>query len=180
MRETWVQSLGWEEGMATHSSILAWRSLEGYTPWSCKELEKTERLNTQHILIFDFLTILFIGVQLFYPAMSVSAVQQSESAMCIHIFGVSLVALMVKNLPAMEETQVQSLGWEDPLEKGMAIHSSILAWRISRTEEPGGLRGPVYGVAKSWRWLSNKHFYFSYINCLFWISFPFGSPPSTE
>ena len=42
----------------------------------------------------------------------------------------SLVAQMVKNLPAMQETQVQSLGWEDPLEKGMATHSSIPAWRI--------------------------------------------------
>ena len=47
---------------------------------------------------------------------------------------------MVKNLPAMQETQVQSLGWEDSLEKGMAIHSSILAWRIPWTEEPGGLQ----------------------------------------
>ena len=47
---------------------------------------------------------------------------------------------MVKNLPAMQETQVQSLGWEDPLEKSMAIHSSILAWRIPWTEEPGGLQ----------------------------------------
>ena len=45
---------------------------------------------------------------------------------------------MVKNLPAMQETQVQSLGWKDPLEKEMAIHSSILAWRISWTEEAGG------------------------------------------
>ena len=43
---------------------------------------------------------------------------------------VSLVAQMVKNLPAMRETWVQSLGWEDPLEEGMAIHSSILTWRI--------------------------------------------------
>ena len=51
----------------------------------------------------------------------------------------SLVAQMVKNLPAMQETQVQSLGWEDPLEKGMTTHSSILAWRIPETEEPGGL-----------------------------------------
>ena len=51
----------------------------------------------------------------------------------------SLVAQMVKNLPAIQETQVQSLGWEDPLEKGMATHSSILAWRISWTKEPGGL-----------------------------------------
>ena len=50
----------------------------------------------------------------------------------------SLVAQMVKNLPARWETQVQSLGQEDPLEKGMATHCSILAWRILRTEEPAG------------------------------------------
>ena len=52
----------------------------------------------------------------------------------------SLVAQMVKNLPAMQETWVQSLGWGDPLEKGMSTHSSILVWRIPRTEEPGGLQ----------------------------------------
>ena len=48
----------------------------------------------------------------------------------------SVVAQVVKNPPAVQETRVQSLGWEDPLEKGMAIHSSILAWRIRWTEEP--------------------------------------------
>ena len=47
---------------------------------------------------------------------------------------------MVKNLPAMQETSVQYLGWEDPLEEGMAGHSSILAWRIPWTEEPGWLQ----------------------------------------
>ena len=52
----------------------------------------------------------------------------------------SLVAQPVKNLPAMQETWVQPLGWEDPLEKGMATHSSTLACRISWTEEPGGLQ----------------------------------------
>jgi len=52
----------------------------------------------------------------------------------------SLVAQMVKNLPAMWETWVRSLGREDPLERGMATHSSILAWRIPWTEEPGGLQ----------------------------------------
>ena len=52
----------------------------------------------------------------------------------------SLVAQLVKNLPAVQETQVQSLGWEDPLEKEMAPHSSFLAWKISWTEEPGGLQ----------------------------------------
>ena len=49
------------------------------------------------------------------------------------------VAQMVKNLSEMQETWVQSLGWEDPLEEGMATHSSILAWRAPWTEEPGGL-----------------------------------------
>ena len=50
------------------------------------------------------------------------------------------MAQMVKNLPAIQETQVQSLDWEDPLEKEMATHSSILAGRILWTEEPGGLQ----------------------------------------
>ena len=52
----------------------------------------------------------------------------------------SLVAQLVKNLPAVQETQVRSPGWEDPLEKEMVTHSSMLAWKISRTEEPGGLQ----------------------------------------
>ena len=50
----------------------------------------------------------------------------------------SLVAQMLKNQSAMQDTQVQSLSWEDPLEKGMATHFSILAWRIPWTEEPSG------------------------------------------
>ena len=52
----------------------------------------------------------------------------------------SLVAKLVRNLPAMQETQVRSLGREDPLEKEMATHSSILAWRIPWAEEPGRLQ----------------------------------------
>ena len=52
----------------------------------------------------------------------------------------SLVAQMVKNLPAMREIWIQSLGWKDPLKKEMATHSSILSWRILWTEEPGGLQ----------------------------------------
>ena len=50
------------------------------------------------------------------------------------------MAQVVKNLPAMQETKVRSLGWEDPLEKGLDTHSSILAWRIPWTEEPGRLQ----------------------------------------
>ena len=61
---------------------------------------------------------------------------------------------MVKAPPAMLETWVQSLGWEDPLEEGMATHSSILAWRIPWTEEPGGLQST--GVTKSQTRLSDK------------------------
>ena len=52
----------------------------------------------------------------------------------------SLVAQTVKNLPAMQQTWVQSLGWEDPQEKGMTTHFSILAWRCPCTEEPSGLQ----------------------------------------
>ena len=57
-----------------------------------------------------------------------------------HHFGASLVAQMVKNPPTMQETWVQSLVWEDTLEKGMATHSSILAWKVPRTEELCGLQ----------------------------------------
>ena len=57
--------------------------------------------------------------------------------------GVSLVAQMVSNLPSMQDTWIQSLGQEDPLEKGMATCSSVLAWRIPWIEEPGGLQSRV-------------------------------------
>ena len=84
------------------------RSLVGYSPWGCKELDMTEQLH------FHFLK--------------------------------SQVALVIKNpLPVQErkELRVPSLGQEDPLEEGMVTHSSILAWRIPRTEEPGGLQSMV-------------------------------------
>ena len=64
-----------------------------------------------------------------------------------------LVAQLVKNLPAVRETWVQSLGWEDLLEKEMATHSSILAWEIPWTEEPGGLQS--MGSQKSRTQLNN-------------------------
>ena len=62
------------------------------------------------------------------------------------LFGASLVAQVVENLPAVQETPVQSWGWEDPLGKGMTLHSSILSWRIPWTEEPDGLQS-----VGSWR-----------------------------
>ena len=107
VQETLVHSLGWEnpleKGVATHSSILAWRI-------PCTEEPES----------YDW---------------------------------TSLVAQMVKNLPAMGETWVRSLGWEDLLEKGKATHSSILVWRILWTEEPGRLQ--FHGVAKSQTQLSD-------------------------
>ena len=66
----------------------------------------------------------------------------------------SLVAQMVKNLPAMQETWVRSLGWKDPLEEGMAIHSSILAWRILM--DRGAWQAIVHEVTNSQTRLNNK------------------------
>ena len=83
-----------------------------YSPWCRKESDTTEQLS-------PYFT-------------------SSEYSWLIS-FGTSLVAQMVKRLPAMLETQVRSLSREDPLEKEMATHSSILAWRIPWTEEPGRL-----------------------------------------
>ena len=67
--------------------------------------------------------------------------------------GVSLLAQMVKNLPAMQDTQAQSLVWEDPLEKEMATHSSMLAYRIPWTEEPGGLQSTGSQMLDMTEWL---------------------------
>ena len=87
-------------------------SLVCCSPWVCKELDMTERLNWTELMLYV--------VRIFILAF--------------------LVAQMVKNLPTVQETWVQSLGREDPLEKGLATHSSILAWRIPWTEEPGRLQ----------------------------------------
>ena len=70
------------------------------------------------------------------------------------MYRASLVAQLVKNLPAVWETWVQTLVWEDPLEEEMATHSSILAWRIQETEEPNGLQS--MGL-QSQTWLSIAH-----------------------
>ena len=72
---------------------------------------------------------------------------------------ITLVAQRLKCLPSMQETLVQSLGWEDPLEKEMATHSSILTWRIPWTEEPGGLQSTGHKELDTTEWL---HFHFHY------------------
>ena len=101
--------------MATHCSILAWK-----ITW----MEKPGRLKS-------------MGLQ------RVTATQLSDWHFHFHLpkKGASLVAQTVKNPPAVQEMQVQSVGREDPLEKEVATHSYILAWEISWTEPPGGLQG---------------------------------------
>ena len=74
------------------------------------------------------------------PHLTKLLLQELNKSKSIVITWAFLVTQMVKNLPVMQETQVRSLGWEDPLENTMAIHSSILAWRIPWTGEPGGLQ----------------------------------------
>ena len=87
-------------------------------------------------------------------SLSLPILNQSKHLPNIHIivspspFWASLMAQMVKNPPAMQETWVQSLGWEDPLEEGMATHCSVLAWRTPM--DRGAWRAAVHGVAKSW------------------------------
>ena len=69
----------------------------------------------------------------------------------IHLGWRLVICQMVQNLPAIQETRVRSLGWEGPLEEGMATHSSILVWRIPRTEEPGGLQSTgLQRVGQDW------------------------------
>ena len=72
-----------------------------------------------------------------------------------HLWPLTLVAQMVKNLPAVQETRVQSLDGEDPPEKGMATHSRILAWRIPWTEEPGGLQSRGHKKWDTTEWLTH-------------------------
>ena len=88
------------------------------------------------------------------------------------------LAQMVKNLPAVQETWVWSLGWEDPLEKEMATHSSILAWKIPRTEEPGGLQSMgSQRVRRDWVTNTKKRSLFTTgsISCNFFYIVQFSS-----
>ena len=91
-----------------------------------------------------FLLLLFAGsLGISFRVLTIASSNRRENEMNKILQGLgwaSLVAQMVKNLPMLWETWVQSLGWEDPLENGTATHSGILAWRIPGTEEPGRLQ----------------------------------------
>ena len=120
MQETRVRSLGWEDplekAMAPHSSTLAWK-----IPWTEESgrLQSTWSQRVGH----DWVTSL-----------------HCLSSRFMSTVWTSLVAQTVKHLSTMWETRVRALGWEDPLEKEMAIHFSTIAWEIPWTEEPGRLQ----------------------------------------
>ena len=117
-----------EKEMATHSSVLAWRIPGTGEPGGLPSMGS-------HRVGHDWSDL--------------AAALQQHSFTVIYISIGFPGGSVVKNLPAKQETRVRFLGREDPPEKEMATHSSILAWKIPQTEEAGGL----YGVAKSW--LSN-------------------------
>ena len=162
MWETWVWSLGWEDllekGKATHSSILAWR-----IPWTVESMGSQSHdwvtfshMETTCILKSKTGTAKprpwnhtqHLRIKLPDLTMSVSICALSWFSSCIP--GGSVV----ENLPAMQETWVQSLDGEDPLEKGMATHSSIFSWRVAWTEEPGRLQSMGQSLNV---WLSTVH-----------------------
>ena len=108
------------------------RSLAGYNPWGRKELTQLSDSLTLDI------GILFNGMLLgFLKTMCFKCFRWLQMSTDVHR---AFLVAVVKNSPAVRETQVQSLGYEDPLEECMTTHSNILAWRIPWTEEPGRLQ----------------------------------------
>ena len=106
--------------------------------WKCDEI-------TAAVLCFKAQDLYRLGTKIKYsegvnPGHLLLSEQKFVHRRILCITWASLVAQRLKCLPAMRENWVRSLGWEDPLEKEMATHSSILAWRIPWTEEPGGLQ----------------------------------------
>ena len=107
------------------------RTLKNFSFYNCNQV-----LAKETSLIFIFEVYVLIGILSLYTHTHT----HSHTYIHIHTYiWASLVAQMIKNLPTKQETWVRSLSQEDPLEKGMATHSNILAWRIPWTEEPGRL-----------------------------------------
>jgi len=104
-------------------------SLACWSPWGCEESDTTEQLNNNNNIYIYIYIYSYIHTHMY-----------THTHTHIYIYNLaSLVAQMVKNLPAMQDTRIWSLGWEDLLEKGMAAHSNILARGIPWSEKPGGL-----------------------------------------
>ena len=112
-------------------------------------VEYYSALKRKEILLFIF----WIGGKLLHSVVLVSTIQQCKSVIIILIHISPPLAQTVKNLPAIQETWVWSLGWEDPLEKGNATHSGILAWRIPWTvSRIGGRRFNLWATREATVW----------------------------
>ena len=110
------------------------------------------QLNTvcPSLCVYTYMYVLCLAAQLYSSLCDPMVYSPPDSSVRVDSIGkntgvgvyvcISLVSQRVKHLPAMQETWVRSLGWEDPLEKEMATHSSVLAWKIPWTEKPGGLQ----------------------------------------
>ena len=128
--------------MATHSSILAWRIPQTEEPGGLQPMVSQRVWVLRGIL----------------PKVMASRQQSWDLRFEVHCpnHWTSLVAQMVKNLPAVPKTWVQPLSQENPLEKKMATHSNILAWRIPQTEEPGRLQS-MGSQRIEHNWATNTH-----------------------
>ena len=144
MWETRVRSLGHEDPlekkMAPHSSTIAWK-----IPWT-EEPGRLQSMESQRVR-HDWVTYFH---NLYFSPPSPPTLSPNKYTL-LKCHRASLVAQMVKCLPAMLETWVWSLGWEDPLEKEMSTYSSILAWKIPWMEEPGRLQSTwLQRVGHNW------------------------------
>ena len=142
----WVRKIPWEKGMATHSSILAWT-----IPWT-EDPSRLQSIGSQRVG-HDWATNTFLvaSATLFASLVSIIFLGGSE----------------VKHLPPMRETRVRSLGRENLLEKEMATHSSILAWRIPWTEESGRLQS-IGSQRVGHDWATSLSFFLSFWCLLLW------------
>ena len=124
-------------------------SRAGYSPWVCKKLDTTEHLSLSLLGFPD----ISVGEESACNVRDLGSIPGSGRSARegigypLQYSWASLVAQLVKNLPAVQETWVQSLGWEGPLEEDMATHFSILAWRIPM--DRGAWRATVHGVTES-------------------------------
>ena len=167
--------------MATHSSVLAWR-IPGMAEPGGLPSRRSHRVGHDWS---DLAAAAAAIILLYQPE---GGIGNSEVSVLYYLslchlplffffvfpitFEVSLVAQMVKHLPAMWRTRVPALGQEDPLEKKMATHSSILAWKIPWTKEPGGLHSPwVCKESDMTEWLHSHLFIWPvFVECLLCIS----------
>ena len=137
VQETWVWSLGWEdtleEGMATQSSILAWRSSWTEEPGG---LQCMASQGIGHDWVTNTFTHTYIHIHI-YVCIYIYGEREKQSTIGLPRWYRGRICLPMQE---MYETRVQSQGRVGPLEKSMATHSSVLAWRISWTEETGRLQ----------------------------------------